>query len=198
MMECRVIVGEGNGIPLQYSCLENPMDGGAWWAVVCGVTQSWTGLKWLSSSSSRVIVKIIHIKLKNIWRRKKCAWTLLYIFVSKKWYILAIIIEAIMLRITKYMWRIHYSSHTMWHLLNIGKHVVWQNLVCLFTTIISQDFKQSEPLNECFVNSLSAWQLLFFSEWAFYIFLFLLFEITWKYLVKVFNQQSIKKLHFSG
>ena len=30
--------GEGNGIPLQYSCLENPMDGGAWWAAVHGVT----------------------------------------------------------------------------------------------------------------------------------------------------------------
>ena len=37
--------GEGNGTPLQYSCLENPMDGGAWWAAVHGVTKSWT---WLS------------------------------------------------------------------------------------------------------------------------------------------------------
>ena len=45
-------IGEGNGIPLQYSCLENPMDGGAWWAAVYGVTQSWTRLKRLSSSSS--------------------------------------------------------------------------------------------------------------------------------------------------
>ena len=34
--------GEGNGIPLQYSCLENPMDGGAWWAAVHGVTKSRT------------------------------------------------------------------------------------------------------------------------------------------------------------
>ena len=34
--------GEGNGIPLQYSCLENPMDRGAWQAVVCGVAKSWT------------------------------------------------------------------------------------------------------------------------------------------------------------
>ena len=32
--------GEGNGNPLQYSCLENPMDGGAWWATVHGVTKS--------------------------------------------------------------------------------------------------------------------------------------------------------------
>ena len=37
--------GEDNGTPLQYSCLENPMDGGAWWAAVSGVTQSWTRLK---------------------------------------------------------------------------------------------------------------------------------------------------------
>ena len=44
--------GEGNGTPLQYSCLENPMDGGAWWAAVYGVAQSWTRLKRLSSSSS--------------------------------------------------------------------------------------------------------------------------------------------------
>ena len=34
--------GEGNGNPLQCSCLENPRDGGAWWAAIYGVTQSWT------------------------------------------------------------------------------------------------------------------------------------------------------------
>ena len=45
-------IGEGNGIPLQRSCLENPKDGGAWWAAIYGVTQSWTQLKRLSSSSS--------------------------------------------------------------------------------------------------------------------------------------------------
>jgi len=37
--------GEGNGYPLQYSCLENPMDRGAWWATVHGVTKSQTRLK---------------------------------------------------------------------------------------------------------------------------------------------------------
>ena len=37
-------IGEGNGIPLQYSCLENPMDGGAWWAAVHGVAKSQTRL----------------------------------------------------------------------------------------------------------------------------------------------------------
>ena len=38
-------IGEGNGNPLQYSCLENPREGGAWWAAVCGVAQSRTRLK---------------------------------------------------------------------------------------------------------------------------------------------------------
>ena len=37
-------LGEGNGNPLQYSCLEDPMDGGAWWAAVHGVAMSWTRL----------------------------------------------------------------------------------------------------------------------------------------------------------
>ena len=44
-------IGEGNGNPLQCSCLENPRDGGAWWAVVYGVAQSRTRLRRLSSSS---------------------------------------------------------------------------------------------------------------------------------------------------
>ena len=43
----------GNGNPLQCSCLENPRDWGTWWAAVCGVAQSRTWLKWLSSSSRR-------------------------------------------------------------------------------------------------------------------------------------------------
>ena len=47
-----ISIGEGNGNPLQRSCLENPRDGGAWWAAVYGVAQSRTQLKQLSSSSS--------------------------------------------------------------------------------------------------------------------------------------------------
>ena len=44
MLLCMAEFGEGNGTPLQYSCLENPMDGGAWWAAVHGVGNSWTRL----------------------------------------------------------------------------------------------------------------------------------------------------------
>ena len=47
------LYGEGNGNPLQCSCLENPRDGGAWWSAVYGVTQSQTQLQRLSSSSSQ-------------------------------------------------------------------------------------------------------------------------------------------------
>ena len=46
-------IGEGNGKPLQCSCLENPRNGGAWWAAIYGAAQSWTRLKRLSSNSSR-------------------------------------------------------------------------------------------------------------------------------------------------
>ena len=56
-------IGEGNGDPLQCSCLENPRDGGAWWAAVYGVTQGWTRLKRLSSSS--------HAFKTVVWRRKQ-------------------------------------------------------------------------------------------------------------------------------
>ena len=45
-------VGEGNGTPLQYSCLENPMDEGAWWAAVRGVAKSWTRLSDLAAAAA--------------------------------------------------------------------------------------------------------------------------------------------------
>ena len=61
-------IGEGNGNPLQCSCLENPRDGGAWWAAVYGVAQSWTRLKRLSSSSK---CSQISQFLKNVISDKK-------------------------------------------------------------------------------------------------------------------------------
>ena len=52
-------IEEGNGNPLQCSYLENPRDGGAWWAAVYGVAQSQTWLKRLSSSSSSITTILI-------------------------------------------------------------------------------------------------------------------------------------------
>ena len=49
-------IGQGRGNPLQCSCLKNPRDRGAWWAAIYGVAQSWTRLKWLSSSSSKPLL----------------------------------------------------------------------------------------------------------------------------------------------
>ena len=57
--------GEGNGNPLQCSCLENPRDRGAWWAAVYGVAQSWTWLKWFSSLAAREIWMGLH------WSRRR-------------------------------------------------------------------------------------------------------------------------------
>ena len=61
-------VGEGNGNPLQCSCLENPRDGGACWAAISGVSQSRTRLKWLSSSSSSSVYTASQVVLmvKNL------------------------------------------------------------------------------------------------------------------------------------
>ena len=59
-------IGEGNGNPLQCSCLENPKDSGAWWAAIYGVSQSQTRLKQLSSSSSKeTLDPIMSMKMKQ-------------------------------------------------------------------------------------------------------------------------------------
>ena len=58
-------IGEGNGNPLQCSCLENPRDGRAWWAAVYGVAQSRTRLKRFSSSSRQ------HLEKLSIWRQPR-------------------------------------------------------------------------------------------------------------------------------
>ena len=68
--------GEGNGTPLQYSCLENPRDGGAWWAAVHGVTKSRTRLKQLSSSRSSICPEGNLASLLSIMRQKKLSWWL--------------------------------------------------------------------------------------------------------------------------
>ena len=72
-------IGEGNGNPLQCSCLENPRDAGAWWAAVYGVTQSWTRLKWLSSSSSKATLNMHVLWETNPWI---LWWLRVYIWVS--------------------------------------------------------------------------------------------------------------------
>ena len=62
-------VGEGNSNTLQCSCLENPRDGGAWWAAIYGIAQNWTWLKRLSSNSSSSSV-LTQEKEANMWSDK--------------------------------------------------------------------------------------------------------------------------------
>ena len=60
-------IGEGNGNPLQCSCLENPRDGGALWAAVYGVEQRWTRLKWLSCSIHAKINAFLSLMFFECW-----------------------------------------------------------------------------------------------------------------------------------
>ena len=54
--------GEGNGTPLQYSCLEHPMDGGAWWAAVHGVAKSQPRLEWLTETHTHSPLEFLHLR----------------------------------------------------------------------------------------------------------------------------------------
>ena len=69
-------IGEGNGNPLQCSCLENPRDGGAWWAAVYGVAQTRTRLKRRSSSSSSYVSGIVVGTVDKAGKKTEslCSW----------------------------------------------------------------------------------------------------------------------------
>ena len=87
------LIGEGNGNPLQCSCLENPRDGGAWLAAVYGVTQSRTRLKWLSSSRSRPVFPASLVK--------EIVFSPLYIFSS-------FVIYKVTMSAWVYLWAFYY------------------------------------------------------------------------------------------
>ena len=72
--------GEGNGNPLQYSCLENPTDRGTWWATVYRVSMSWAWQKWLSSSSSILFVRKAKIAPLTIFSWKQGSSRLIWQF----------------------------------------------------------------------------------------------------------------------
>ena len=73
-------IGEGNGNPLQCSCLENLRDRGTWWTAIYGVTQGWTQLKWLSS----ILIAAL-FTIAKIWKQLKCP--LIDKWIKKIWYI---------------------------------------------------------------------------------------------------------------
>ena len=97
-------IGEGNVNPLQCSCLENPRDGGAWWAAVYEVAQNRTQLKWLSSSSSSSSSVLWYICVL-IWMKSN-----LYIFISI--YIFGIISKKFLLNAILWSFSPVFSSTT--------------------------------------------------------------------------------------
>ena len=101
-------LGEGNGTPLQYSCLENPVDRGAWWAAVHGVAQSWTRLKLLSSSSSKIQTFWLISESQNLAIISSIIASLLSISVSK--------------------WHLFICSGYVYDTLNVSEHHFW----CLY------------------------------------------------------------------
>ena len=72
-------IGEGNGNPLQCSCLENPRDGGAWWAAIYGVAQSRTQLKQLSSSS------LLGSSVHRILQARILEWIAMPFYMGSSW-----------------------------------------------------------------------------------------------------------------
>ena len=78
---------EGNGNPLQCSCLENPRDGGAWWAVIYAVAQSRTRLKQFSSSSSNAHIAPLGIGLFPFLKKKESSVFLFWVFSLGSFYL---------------------------------------------------------------------------------------------------------------
>ena len=82
---------EGHGNPFQYSCLENPMDRGAWWAMVHRVAKSWILLKLLGIQKSKFVLLLFCFKLKFLknlynWRLITILWWFLsYIDMNQPW-----------------------------------------------------------------------------------------------------------------
>ena len=107
-------IGEGNGNPLQCSCLENPRDGGAWWAAVYGVAQSRTRLKRLSSSSSSSSTSKRN-KWKPCWleRKNKTAPIAKWHYHIENWMLLEII-ESAMSQYTRSTYNNHICVLTVY------------------------------------------------------------------------------------
>ena len=79
-------IGEGNGNLLQCSCLENSRDGGTWWGAVYGLAKSLTGLKWLSSSSSRMVTSANRIRWKWYYVTSKAgSEKVMHLLSSSQW-----------------------------------------------------------------------------------------------------------------
>ena len=111
------IPGGGHGSPLQHSCLENPMDGGAQWATVHGVSKSWVQLKWLSWNSLTVLRLILAKRLKSN-SSYNCGFFFFLlpcwsVFTSCVWKLYCFVHTCIKLYVLKMSWQFyHYSPYS--------------------------------------------------------------------------------------
>ena len=128
--------GKGNGNPLQYSCLENPKDGGTWWAAIYGVTQSQTRLMQLSSSSNN-----------KKWERKIKETTLLTTTKKRIKYIginnLPKEKKTCMQKTIRYWWKRTQTDGEIYHVPRLGESIMWKWLYCR---------KQSTDSMQCLSN----------------------------------------------
>ena len=101
-------IGERNDNPLQYSCLENPRDGGAWWAAVSGVAQSRTRLKWLSSSSRDTYFPLNY----SCFLQTSCFPK--YMLNCTLFYFICTVFRTES-RNSRWLWPIFFSTISLWH-----------------------------------------------------------------------------------
>ena len=121
-----VNVGEGSGTPLQHSCLENPMNGRAWWAAVYGVAQSWTQLKRLSSSSSIDVSLLQHVSEHHSFLRLNYIPLYMYPFVCQwtfEWFLLLAIVSNAAMNTGIQIFCVHWCTNMFKSLLPVVRHL---------------------------------------------------------------------------
>ena len=125
-------IGEGNGNPLQYSCLENRRDSGAWWAAVYGVAQSQTRLKRLSSSSSIPLLLVIPWQghTFSTFRKSILAGSISSVTSSVKWAYWCLPSQAALIRVPT--WYIVSAQYTIITYNTNGSHCCHHH--CLYLT----------------------------------------------------------------
>ena len=135
-------IGEGNGNPLQCSCLENPRDRGAWWAAVYGVAQSWTRLKWLSSSSSNSLVvqsvkNLLAVQETQVWSlgwedllEKEMATHFSILAWKIPWTEAPGQLQSMGTQESVTIYRLHHHHHRYFKLLNLTEVQILHLLIC--------------------------------------------------------------------
>ena len=120
--------GEGNGNPLQHSCLENPMDGGAWQAIIYGVTKSRTRLSDFTPSLLMVFIWVIS-QLQGEWRARERKWDFVFrIYGVEAWCFCSLVFTGWVfhfIELVTLLIRIRLLWNNKWALLSVIPGTVW-------------------------------------------------------------------------